>query len=350
MHYTQVKTEDVYDFVRLPNPLKVGQQPLTSRHTYDYHDHPQAGSLRFRNMSFPHVHVVDITWHSKEQIALLNQIQTSTVNFIFQLSGQNHIYFSSEKKTWLATAGQHGMYYQPSGDFYNLTVKDHRMNVLHISLDADYFSSAIGSNNNWCEQIQKNLERQQPFISATRPLPFTPAMPQLIAGIREIKAPGPTQNLLLQSLIMELLSFQIDAFQSNSSLNGLVGKDDQEKLHLLKSYIDTHFTQDLTLTQLSRYCALNEFKVKRGFKQLFDTTVFGYVRKKRMEHAKYLLQKRGCTVNETATILGYEQPHNFSAAFKHFTGAAPSHFQRKTSSSAIDGSPFTLRIKRNTNI
>jgi AraC family transcriptional activator of pyochelin receptor len=87
--------------------------------------------------------------------------------------------------------------------------------------------------------------------------------------------------------------------------------------------------EDLSLAQISRHCTQNEFKVKRGFKQLFGTTVFGYVRKKRMDQAAFLLKRRGYTVNEVADILGYEQPHNFSVAFKNYTGTYPSTVRRK---------------------
>jgi AraC family transcriptional activator of pyochelin receptor len=81
------------------------------------------------------------------------------------------------------------------------------------------------------------------------------------------------------------------------------------------------------LTQLSRICVLNEFKLKKGFKLLFGTTIFHYLREKRMEYARKLLLDCSLSVEEVAHKLGYEHAHHFSTAFKKFYKTCPSSFK-----------------------
>ena len=105
--------------------------------------------------------------------------------------------------------------------------------------------------------------------------------------------------------------------------------DETEKLHYLKKYLDANFLSEHTLAELSRYCLLNEFKVKRGFKLLFQTSVFSYLKRLRMDYAGNLLQKKGLTVDEVSEILGYEHAQHFSTAFKNYMGISPSAYRKQ---------------------
>ncbi|MEH2250570.1 AraC family transcriptional regulator [Nostoc sp.] len=69
----------------------------------------------------------------------------------------------------------------------------------------------------------------------------------------------------------------------------------------------------------------------RGFRELFGTTVFGYLVNKRMEQAQQWLQQGDAcggqcqhTVTEVAISLGYSNPAHFATAFKRKFGITPS--------------------------
>ena len=104
---------------------------------------------------------------------------------------------------------------------------------------------------------------------------------------------------------------------------------DTDKFHQLKYFLDTHFLEEYSLAELSRICLLNEFKVKKGFKELFGTTVFGYLRKLRMDYADRLLLDASRSVEEVSDLLGYEHAQHFSIAFKKYRGVNPSTIKSK---------------------
>ena len=82
---------------------------------------------------------------------------------------------------------------------------------------------------------------------------------------------------------------------------------------------------------LSRTVHLNEFKLKQGFRQRFNTTVFGYLRQRRMEHARRLLTEHTITVLDAANRVGYTNPSHFARAFREAFGLNPRQIVRHAS-------------------
>jgi YesN/AraC family two-component response regulator len=64
-------------------------------------------------------------------------------------------------------------------------------------------------------------------------------------------------------------------------------------------------------------------EVKKGFKEMFGSTIFDFYQSQRMEHAKYLLYEKGLSVTEVSLMLGYSSISHFSTAFKKHTGLKP---------------------------
>jgi AraC-like DNA-binding protein len=89
-----------------------------------------------------------------------------------------------------------------------------------------------------------------------------------------------------------------------------------------------NFDQPASIAALSRKAGINSMKLKTGFKQLFNTTVFGYLHTIRMQEAKRLLTEENMQVNEVADRIGYKYPHHFTAAFKRKFNITPSQLRK----------------------
>ncbi|MBE7172098.1 MAG: helix-turn-helix transcriptional regulator [Williamsia sp.] len=139
------------------------------------------------------------------------------------------------------------------------------------------------------------------------------------------------QHLFVEAKAMELLSWELQELLlpgKQKATPGKISKADQEKLIAARAYIKEHFTDELSLHKLSLRFQLNEFKLKRGYKQLFSTTVFGHIYQLRMHEAKRLLETGEHTVAETAYMVGYTSPNNFATAFQRMFHHPPSHVLR----------------------
>ncbi|MEO5984243.1 MAG: AraC family transcriptional regulator [Ferruginibacter sp.] len=98
---------------------------------------------------------------------------------------------------------------------------------------------------------------------------------------------------------------------------------DREKIIKAREILLQHIGEPITIKALSRKVAINECYLKKGFKEIFGTTIFDFYQSQRMEHAKYLLYDKGLSVTEVSLLLGYSSISHFSTAFKKHTGIKP---------------------------
>lgn len=127
-----------------------------------------------------------------------------------------------------------------------------------------------------------------------------------------------TQMLLLYSMECMIGSGQ-EAFTSKF----LANEADREKIAKAREILLLHISEPLTIKALSRKVAINECYLKKGFKEMYGTTIFDFFQSQRMEHAKYLLYEKGLSVTDVSSLLGYSSISHFSTAFKKHTGLKP---------------------------
>jgi len=128
-----------------------------------------------------------------------------------------------------------------------------------------------------------------------------------------------TQMLLLYSLDCMLGEKEIDVINCKF----LANEADREKITKAREILIQHIGEPITIKELSRKVAINECYLKKGFKEMFGTTIFDFYQSQRMEHAKYLLYEKGLSVTEVSLMLGYSSISHFSTAFKKHTGLKP---------------------------
>ena len=128
-----------------------------------------------------------------------------------------------------------------------------------------------------------------------------------------------TQMLLLYSLECMIGEREVEGFQCKF----LANEADREKIIRAREILLSQIGEPLTIKALSRKVAINECYLKKGFKEMFGTTIFDFYQGQRMEHARYLLYEKGLSVTEVSVMLGYSSISHFSTAFKKHTGLKP---------------------------
>jgi AraC family transcriptional regulator len=128
-----------------------------------------------------------------------------------------------------------------------------------------------------------------------------------------------SQMLLLYSLECMVGEREVEGFQCKF----LANEADREKIIRAREILLSQIGEPLTIKALSRKVAINECYLKKGFKEMFGTTIFDFYQGQRMEHARYLLYEKGLSVTEVSVMLGYSSISHFSTAFKKHTGLKP---------------------------
>ena len=130
-------------------------------------------------------------------------------------------------------------------------------------------------------------------------------------------------NAQTQMLLLNTLDCMDDKELNVINCKFLSNEADRDKVIKAREILLEHIGEPITIKQLSRKVAMNECYLKKGFKEMFGTTIFDFYQSQRMEHAKYLLYEKGLTVTEVSDILGYSSISHFSTAFKKHTGLKP---------------------------
>ncbi len=324
MAATFIHSADILDFNPVPNPQSVTPGARAGQAAeFLTRYHPKVGELKFKSMLFPHVHLMNLHWDSQADVVLYDSTPVDTININFHMAGRLDTTFEGLSHDLHMSPGKHNLVFSPEGGDTNRVAANESLEMFHISLDKAFFSEIIGCDDRWSERVQENLLYNRPFSGINGTANTTPLMQSLIRDVKQCREVGAVRNLMIQSKVLELLALQIEHFRGPGQADS-ISAGDADKLHRLKYFLDNHFLEEHSLAELSRICLLNEFKVKRGFKELFGNTVFGYLRKMRMDYAEQQLLDSSRSVEEVSDLLGYEHPQHFSTAFKKYRGVNPS--------------------------
>jgi AraC family transcriptional regulator len=139
---------------------------------------------------------------------------------------------------------------------------------------------------------------------------------------------GSLENIYMNSQIQALLLYSMECIigdkeEESFACKFLANEADRDKIARAREILLERIGDPITIKALSRKVAINECYLKKGFKEMFGTTIFDFYQSQRMEHAKYLLYEKGLSVTEVSVMLGYSSISHFSTAFKKHTGLKP---------------------------
>ncbi len=157
---------------------------------------------------------------------------------------------------------------------------------------------------------------------------ITPAMYDTMNAVMRCAENNCLHRIFLAAKMLELLFLDVEQLNKPEELSSPALRiEDMEKLKLAKEFIGQDIQSPCSLIELAHKVGLNDFKLKKGFKEAFGTTVFGYLSDLRMERAKEMLLKSSLSVSEVAHNVGYKNAHHFTAAFKKKFGYLPSELK-----------------------
>jgi AraC-like DNA-binding protein len=102
------------------------------------------------------------------------------------------------------------------------------------------------------------------------------------------------------------------------------------KIHNARTILESYISQKPpTIKSLAKQVALNEFKLKAGFRQYFNVSIFEWLMEQKMQYAKYLLLNSNRPVKDICVMVGYPFTTNFITAFRKRFAMTPGSLRRK---------------------
>jgi AraC family transcriptional regulator len=163
--------------------------------------------------------------------------------------------------------------------------------------------------------------------SFSRSLPLCAKTRMVLDGMLNHSYSDSLENIFINAQTQMLLLYTMECMAGDKeevfACKFLANDADREKITKAREILLEHISEPLTIRELSRKVAINECYLKKGFKEMFGTTIFDFFQSQRMEHAKYLLYEKRLSVTDVSSLLGYSSISHFSTAFKKHTGLKP---------------------------
>jgi len=195
--------------------------------------------------------------------------------------------------------------------------------VFNATLLSQFITSHAGSPS-----ISEDVLHFRHTSSFSKTLPLCNKTRAVLEGLLSHNYTDSLKNIYVNAQTQMLLLYSLDCILGEKEINTitckfLANEADRDKVIKAREVLIQHIGEPITIKELSRKVAMNECYLKKGFKEMFGTTIFEFYQSQRMEHAKYLLYEKGLSVTEVSVMLGYSSISHFSTAFKKHTGLKP---------------------------
>jgi AraC-like DNA-binding protein len=260
-----------------------------------------------------------------ENIDLSFEFKHSPVVFGFSVSGNIRFtvnYEEDQKDVWVFKSGHSFMSYLP--EWKGVAEYPARTSVRTVGIYIDplllntFMEGQHDQIPTGMRDIVNGANEKHYYHASTT----TPPANMTIHQMFNCPYQCPLKRLYLESKALELISHNLAQFVSPKSTlknPSVLRPDDIERIHHAKEIISRDLENPPTLFELARLVGLTHTKLNRGFREIYGTTVFGYLHKIRLERARLLLEEQRMNVTEVAFTVGYNSLPSFSTAFsKHF--------------------------------
>ncbi|MUL37155.1 helix-turn-helix transcriptional regulator [Gloeocapsopsis dulcis] len=190
----------------------------------------------------------------------------------------------------------------------------------------------------WHSESESTLPAVEQLLRGDKEYDFssgrtTIAMQTAVQQILQCPYQSLTKRMYLESKVWELMALLIHDLERPRHLpNTPLKPDDIDRIHYAKEILLQQLDNPLSLIELARQVGLNDCTLKRGFRQVFGKTVFGYLHDYRLEQARQLLEQRRMNVSEIARSVGFANRSYFASAFRKKFGVNPRDYLNQKNS------------------
>ncbi|MBW4554254.1 MAG: AraC family transcriptional regulator [Aphanocapsa sp. GSE-SYN-MK-11-07L] len=194
---------------------------------------------------------------------------------------------------------------------------------LVVWMEAGLFRSFVGDEAGQLPVALQPLIRPMEQGQYARLSKATPQMQTVARQILQCPYHGAAKRMYLEGKTLELMSMMVAAEMELNQPAQRPKPDLVERVHFARDILLQRLATPPSLAELARLSGLNEYSLKRGFRQVFGMTVFGYLHRHSMEQARQLLQTDTWMVEEVARMVGYSDLSAFGRAFRKQFGCCP---------------------------
>lgn len=287
--------------------------------------HPDFGMWKEKFLDLGYIKIFEHRADLKQKVNVLfeNSGLDKYVHHCMSIEGELGATFLDHDLTANLTSRSFHNLFLP-GDEYYLGMGTQFLNV-HIEVAREYYVNLLSDSELWSAEMKQRILNNTVLYPGEFKL--SQPMMQTIHAIFNSSMSGSLKKLLIEAKVLELVAMQLHS--SVAKRETPEKKIQQEDLFWsIQKYLDENFLLDHSLKGIARHFGINEFILKKGFKETIGTTVFDYLLSRRLAHGLQLLQTTNKSITDIGSVIGYKYPNHFSSAFKKKYGGNPSDWRK----------------------
>jgi AraC-like DNA-binding protein len=163
--------------------------------------------------------------------------------------------------------------------------------------------------------------------------PLSPVMEAAIDKLLHCPYSGTLGLIYQESKVIELIAHKLAQIEASThpvkvKAELKLRSEDVQRVRFARQILIENLETPPRLFDLARSVGTSHTRLNMGFRNIYGTSVFGYLRRLRLEEARSLLEKGGLNVTEAAISVGYNSVASFSRAFTAHFGANPKRFRQ----------------------
>ena len=279
------------------------------------------------NMRFPsgeiHFSHTAISLSSKKVVGCFNS--EDFAQLYFSMRGKCSFRIDDNAKSFASfNDQQHNLLFFSDAQAQQEIKPDPQVEMLTVYIPSDFLLHYLPDTGSPFLQLREHILAGKPARLRKANLPITPRITAVLQELLNCMYTGYCKRMFVQAKVIELLMLQFEQCeQDESQLAPALKQTDIEKMLHARDLILQNMECPCSLIDLAHMVGTNEYYLKKHFKQVFGTTVFGYLNSYRMEQARKMLLEGDQKVGDIASALGFKYAAHFTAAFKKHFGYLP---------------------------
>lgn len=311
-------------------------QTLHVKHQYSYGEHwielpKHAGKGQIRGINFPN----GVGWFhyeikpKKKCQIILDYKEQYPLKFIYLLSGRLYHQFTQSSTRSMIETGESLITSSAAKEKIILTLEKGKSHSFrYLDIDRKMFEQQLTFPLAEMSPIYFRLFADtQGIYNAYHKSYYSLQITECIDQLDHFKQEGLARTSYLGAKSLEILSYMILMYKDdmrNAENSKVIRYNEREDVLKAIRYVDKSFDRIRSVEDILNVVAINASKLQKGFRLITGLSVKQYLRKRRMEHALYLLTHTNLAIRNIVFEIGLSSQSHFTKIFKKQYGKLPS--------------------------
>ncbi len=252
------------------------------------------------------------------------EIDAHYIQFYFCIKGMVHFGFNNRSYSVILQETKSLLLYNPQQALpLDVTLPKDSW-FLSILIPIKTFHSFFSTDANYITFLSEENKNKKYY----KELEIAPSMTIVLNQLMHYSLHQAVKPLYFKAKVFELLSLYFNASTQSAveQCPFLADQSNLAKIKKAKEIVVSRLAEPPGLQDLANEVGLPINRLKKGFKQVYGTSVFHFLFDYKMEYARQLLASGSHNVNEVGLKVGYSTASHFIAAFKKKFGITPKKY------------------------